>query len=145
MRIRFARRCIRTSTNKEKLQHTAILPAWKQFCACTGATLHRRDALWAAALQTAIARRSGDSGAVQKHWYTAMEVLAEYSVDLFTLLPLGELWVAAARMRLVDRMQHTLTEAFTLLDSLGNPACYCLFPTDRPLTHTELVGCVCSV
>lgn len=85
-------------------------------------TLHRRDALWAAALATAIARRSGDSGAVQKHWYAAMEVLAEYSVDLFSLLPLGELWVAAARMRQVDRLQHTLTEAFALLSSLGNPA-----------------------
>ena len=85
------------------------------------ATLHRRDALWAAALQTAIARRSGDSGAVQKHWYAAMEVLAEYSMDLFSLLPLGELWVAAARMRQVDRLQHTLTEAFALLESLGNP------------------------
>jgi len=83
--------------------------------------LHRRDALWASALQTAIARRTGDSGAVQKHWYAAAEVLAEYSVDLFSLLPLGELWVAAARMRQVDRLQHTLDEAFALLDSLGNP------------------------
>jgi DNA-binding CsgD family transcriptional regulator len=83
--------------------------------------LHRRDALWAAALQTAIARRSGDSGAVQKHWYAAAEVLAEYSMDLFSLLPLGELWVAAARMRQVDRLQHPLTEAFALLESLGNP------------------------
>jgi hypothetical protein len=26
-----------------------------------------------------------------------------------------------------------------ILDSLGAPACYCLFPTDRPLTHAELV------
>lgn len=83
--------------------------------------LHRRDALWASALQTAIARRGGDSGAVQKHWYAAAEVLAEYSMDLFSLLPLGELWVAAARMRQVDRLQHTLDEAFALLDSLGNP------------------------
>ena len=89
--------------------------------AAAEASLHRRDALWAAALQTAIARRSGDSGAVQKHWYAAMEVLAEYSMDLFSLLPLGELWVAAARMRQVDRLQHTLAEAFALLESLGNP------------------------
>jgi DNA-binding CsgD family transcriptional regulator len=89
--------------------------------ASADASLHRRDALWAAALQTAIARRSGDSGAVQKHWYAAMEVLAEYSMDLFSLLPLGELWVAAARMRQVDRLQHTLAEAFALLESLGNP------------------------
>jgi DNA-binding CsgD family transcriptional regulator len=89
--------------------------------ASADASLHRRDALWAAALQTAIARRSGDRGAVQKHWYAAMEVLAEYSMDLFSLLPLGELWVAAARMRQVDRLQHTLAEAFALLESLGNP------------------------
>ena len=85
------------------------------------ATLHRRDALWAAALQTGIARRTGDSGAVGKHWFAAMEVLAEYSMDLFSLLPLGELWVAAARLRQVDRLQHTLGEAFALLESLGNP------------------------
>ncbi len=42
-------------------------------------------------------------------------------MDLFSLLPLGELWVAAARMRQVDRLQHTLSEAFALLESLGNP------------------------
>jgi DNA-binding CsgD family transcriptional regulator len=87
----------------------------------SGTELHRRDALWAAALQTAIARRSGDSGAMQMHWYAAMEVLAEYSVDLFALLPLGELWVAAARLRQVDRIQHTLDDAFALLTALGDP------------------------
>ncbi|KUI26985.1 helix-turn-helix transcriptional regulator [Mycobacterium sp. IS-1496] len=86
-----------------------------------GTDLHRRDALWAAALQTAIARRSGDSGAMQMQWYSAMEVLAEYSVDLFALLPLGELWVAAARLRQVERLQHTLDEAFALLAALGDP------------------------
>src|SRR5882757_9053550 len=98
------------------------LPAAATDVAATAdAALHRRDALWAAALQTAIARRSGDSGAVQRYWYAAVEVLAEYSMDLFSLLPLGELWVAAARMRQVDRLQHSLTEAFALLESLGNP------------------------
>ncbi len=51
-----------------------------------------------------------------------MEVLAEYSVDLFALLPLGELWVAAARMRQVGQLRHQLEQAFALLDSLGNPA-----------------------
>ena len=29
-----------------------------------------------------------------------------------------------------------------ILDALGTPACYCLFPADRPLTHGELVACV---
>ena len=104
-----------------RMQDGQLSAAAADVAATAATTLHRRDALWAAALQTAIARRSGDSGAVQKHWYAAMEVLAEYSVDLFSLLPLGELWVAAARMRQVDRLQHTLTEAFELLESLGDP------------------------
>ncbi|OHT93201.1 isoniazid response ATPase/transcriptional regulator IniR [Mycobacterium syngnathidarum] len=86
-----------------------------------GEDLHRRDALWAAALRTAIARRSGDSGAVQKYWYAAVEVLAEYSIDLFSLLPLGELWVAGARMRQVDRLEHALAESWELLAALGTP------------------------
>lgn len=85
------------------------------------ATLHRRDALWAAALHTGVARRAGDSGAMQKHWYSAMEVLAESSTDVFALLPLGELWIAAARMRQVDRLQHAIDGAFALLAELGDP------------------------
>lgn len=82
---------------------------------------HRRDALWTAALRTALARRGGDSGALQKHWYAAMEVLVEYSVDLFSLLPLGELWVASARLGQQDRLTSALEQAFGLLKSLGDP------------------------
>ena len=29
-----------------------------------------------------------------------------------------------------------------ILDALAAPACYCLFPADRPIDHTELVGCI---
>ena len=105
-----------------KMQDGQLPSASADVDAVGSAGLHRRDALWAAALQTAIARRSGDTGALQKHWYAAMEVLAEYYVDLFSLLPLGELWVAAARMRQVDQLRHALDQAFALLDALGNPA-----------------------
>ncbi len=104
-----------------RMQDGQLAAATADAASAGEASLHRRDALWAAALNTAIARRSGDGGGVQKHWYAAMEVLAEYSVDLFSLLPLGELWVAAARMRQVDRLQHALDEAFALLESLGSP------------------------
>ena len=100
------------------------------------AGLHRRDALWAAALQTAIARRSGDTGALQKHWYAGMEVLAEYSIDLFALLPLGELWVGAARIRQVEQVRHALDQAFTLLESLGKHR-YFLRYTTRGLTDEQ--------
>jgi DNA-binding CsgD family transcriptional regulator len=88
--------------------------------------LHRRDALWMAALQTAIARRSGDSGALSKHFFTGLDVLAEYSVDLFCLLPLGELWVAAARLRQTDRLSYALDQAFGLLTALGQPPAWSL-------------------
>jgi hypothetical protein len=29
-----------------------------------------------------------------------------------------------------------------ILDTLARPACYCLFPADRPLTHAQLLECV---
>jgi hypothetical protein len=29
-----------------------------------------------------------------------------------------------------------------ILDCMKAPAGYCLFPTDRPLTHAELVNCI---
>ncbi|OBA59189.1 helix-turn-helix transcriptional regulator [Mycobacterium sp. 1100029.7] len=104
-----------------KMQDGQLSAASADVAALDTVGLHRRDALWAAALQTAIARRSGDTGALHKHWYAGMEVLAEYSVDLFALLPLGELWVAAARMGQVDQLRHALGLAFGLLESLGNP------------------------
>lgn len=51
-----------------------------------------------------------------------MEVLAEYSLDLFALLPLGELWVAAARLQQLDQLRQPLAEAFGLPRAAGNPA-----------------------
>ena len=104
-----------------KLLDGQLVSASADLAAISDTDLHRRDALWAAALRTGIARRSGDTGAVQTHWFAAMEVLAEYAVDLYSLLPLGELWVAAARLRQVERLQHVLDEAFELLERLGNP------------------------
>lgn len=91
--------------------------------------LHGRDALWAAALRTAIARRGGDAGALATHWFAGMDVLAEYSVDLFSLLPLGELWMAAARLRQQERLAPALEQAFGLLAALGRP------PVWTPLLH----------
>lgn len=41
-----------------------------------------------------------------------------------------------------DRGFDVPNEYQVVLDSLGVPACYCLFPIDRPLTHSELVECI---
>ncbi|HTY28815.1 MAG TPA: isoniazid response ATPase/transcriptional regulator IniR, partial [Mycobacterium sp.] len=78
-----------------KMQDGQLSGASSDLAVIDDSRLQRRDALWAAALRTALARRGGDTGALHKHWYAAMEVLAEYSIDLYSLLPLGELWMAA--------------------------------------------------
>ncbi|CAJ1509491.1 isoniazid response ATPase/transcriptional regulator IniR [[Mycobacterium] burgundiense] len=109
-----------------KMQDGQLTAAAAEVAALPGPELHRRDALWWTALQAALARRNGDTGALQQHWYAAIEVLSEYSVDLFSLLPLGELWVAGVRMRQEDRLAHPLDQAFGLLSDLGNPVAWSL-------------------
>ena len=92
----------------------------------TSGELRGRDALWAAALRAGIARRGGDAGALATHWATGVEVLAEYSIDLFALLPLGELWMAGARLRQQDRIVANIENGFGVLASLGNPVSWAL-------------------
>jgi hypothetical protein len=41
-----------------------------------------------------------------------------------------------------DRGFEAPNDRQLILDCMGTPACYCLFPADRPLTHAELVACV---
>lgn len=109
-----------------KMQDGHLAGAAAEAAGVASSGLHRRDALWAAALHTGLARRNGDAGALQTHWSVAMDVLAEYSIDLYSLLPLGELWVAAARLRQVDRLAHPVEQAFEVLSALGNPSAWSL-------------------
>lgn len=85
------------------------------------ASVQYRDELFLGALRVGIARRSSDFGALSMAWADVQEVVGEHSPDLFTLLPLGELWVAAARMNDTVRMQPLMTEAHDLLERLGEP------------------------
>jgi hypothetical protein len=41
-----------------------------------------------------------------------------------------------------DNGYEAPNERQLILDCMGPRPCYCLFPTDRPLSHAELVGCV---
>jgi DNA-binding CsgD family transcriptional regulator len=109
-----------------KMQDGHLPSAGAEVALVPATGLHRRDALWAAALRTGLARRNGDAGALQTHWSAAMDVLTEYTVDLYSLLPLGELWVAAARLRQADRLTHPLAQAFGVLSSLGDPVAWSL-------------------
>jgi DNA-binding CsgD family transcriptional regulator len=81
-----------------------------------------RDELLAAALEVALARRTGDLAALMPAWGRAREAIVRHPVDLFVLQPLGELAVAAARLRETSWVRPHLDEAAALLDRLGKPA-----------------------
>ncbi|MGY1785232.1 LuxR C-terminal-related transcriptional regulator [Geodermatophilus sp. SYSU D00698] len=89
--------------------------------AVEGGALEPRDELFLQALEVGLARRSSDVPALVRAWVRAREAVVRHPVDLFTLLPLGELVVAAARLRDGDRLRSHLTEAQALLARLGDP------------------------
>ncbi|TYC23989.1 LuxR family transcriptional regulator [Micromonospora sp. MP36] len=84
--------------------------------------LESRDLLLASALRLGIARRNSDLGALHQGWGPALEAVVRHPVDLFTLLPLGELAVVGARLGDLGRLEPYLREAWLLLDRLGGPA-----------------------
>lgn len=86
------------------------------------AGLEPRDEFVAAALEVAIARRTGDLAALMPAWARAREAIVRHPVDLFVLQQLGELAIAAARLRETSWIRPHLDEAAALLDRLGNPA-----------------------
>ncbi|WP_068154519.1 LuxR C-terminal-related transcriptional regulator [Rhodococcus phenolicus] len=80
-----------------------------------------RDLLFLHGLRVGAARRSGDSGRLLAEWEAAQGVVAAYSVDLVSLLPLGELWLAAVRVGDAPRISHLVGQARDLLAALGEP------------------------
>jgi DNA-binding CsgD family transcriptional regulator len=83
--------------------------------------LAARDRLLLHALEAGLARRTDDRPALVRAWKQAREALLHVSVDLYSLLPLGELLVTSARLRDTTRMAPHLAEAWSLLARLGNP------------------------
>jgi DNA-binding CsgD family transcriptional regulator len=82
---------------------------------------HGRDQLLAWALRIGLSRRASDLVGLRSAWPDACHALIGQPVDLFTLLPLGELTVAAARLGEQHRVAGHLAEADTLLAGLGDP------------------------
>jgi DNA-binding CsgD family transcriptional regulator len=80
-----------------------------------------RDQLFASALQVGLSRRASDLIGLRSAWPDACHALIGQPVDLFTLLPLGELTVAAARLGEQHRVAGQLAEAEMLLAGLGDP------------------------
>jgi DNA-binding CsgD family transcriptional regulator len=81
-----------------------------------------RDLVFAAALRIGLARRMSDQVGLRAAWPFAAQTLIAQPVDLFTLLPLGEIVVAAARLGEHRQVQPALAAADELLHRLGEPA-----------------------
>ncbi|NLE81844.1 MAG: helix-turn-helix transcriptional regulator [Rhodococcus sp.] len=82
----------------------------------------QRDLLFVHALRVGLARRGGEYPDLLQAWSDARSVIAEYSVDLLSLLPLGELWLAAVRVGDAPLIAHLVDQAGDLLRALGDPA-----------------------
>lgn len=80
-----------------------------------------RDRLLLSALEVAIARRDDDAPGLARAWHKAREVVLHVPVDLFSLLPISELVVAALQMREPGRLDGHLADAWQLLGRLGDP------------------------
>jgi DNA-binding CsgD family transcriptional regulator len=95
--------------------------AFTEVSAVTTCALPHREALLSSAIRVGLARRRGDAGALLAAWRDAQHVVAEVEVDLFSLLPLGELWLAAVRLDDAARVAHLVDRARALLADLGEP------------------------
>jgi len=80
-----------------------------------------RDEFLCAALEVGLARRSSEVHDLVLAWERAREAMLHTSVDLYSLLPWGELMITAARLRETRRVSHYLDEAWKLLRQLGEP------------------------
>lgn len=80
-----------------------------------------RNRLVLAGLRSGIARRTTDKAATVRAWTEATRCLGRVEPDLFALLALGELNIAAVRMREPDALATDLDRAHQLLENLGSP------------------------
>jgi DNA-binding CsgD family transcriptional regulator len=80
-----------------------------------------REEFLLASLELGLARRGGEVHELVLAWDRAREAMMHVSVDLYSLLPWGEVLITAARLRESHRVSHYLQGAWDLLERLGNP------------------------
>ncbi|GHG47751.1 MULTISPECIES: helix-turn-helix transcriptional regulator [Amycolatopsis] len=89
--------------------------------AVAGRPLEARDELFFATLELGLARRASDLVGLQRSWNRAYQASMRQQTDLFTLLPLGELAIAAARTGAFAKLSGQFERAHSLLARLGEP------------------------
>ena len=83
--------------------------------------LEARDELFFATLELGLARRASDLVGLQRSWNRAYQASMRQQTDLFTLLPLGELAIAAARTGAFAKLSGQFERAHGILARLGEP------------------------
>lgn len=83
--------------------------------------LEARDELFFATLELGLARRASDLVGLQRSWDRAYQASMRQQTDLFTLLPLGELAIAAARTGAHAKLARQLERAHEMLGRLDSP------------------------
>jgi DNA-binding CsgD family transcriptional regulator len=87
-----------------------------------GRPLAARDRLLADAVELGLVRRNGQPSELAPVWQRAQESLLRVQVDLFTVVPLGEFAVCAARVGDFAAVRSQLAQAERMLADLGSPA-----------------------
>ncbi|WP_454199805.1 LuxR C-terminal-related transcriptional regulator [Nocardia sp. Marseille-Q1738] len=105
---------------------TAMLGGDERAAAATVAALDHaeldvRDRLLAHGVTVGLARRSGDHTALARAWQAAYPLFDDVQADLLSVLPIGELWLAAIRMRDERRITPLVDAALALLRRLDEP------------------------
>ncbi|MFK0003831.1 LuxR C-terminal-related transcriptional regulator [Paenarthrobacter sp. NPDC090522] len=98
-----------------------------------------RDRFLRAALELGLARRSGEVHQLVLAWDHAREAMMHVSVDLYSLLPWGEVLITAARLRETGRVAHYLQGAWELLDRLESPVLWSV-PLHWAAVQAALLG-----
>ncbi|WP_191966649.1 helix-turn-helix transcriptional regulator [Microbacterium testaceum] len=103
-------------------EHAAEADAALRAATAGGRTLSARDRLLADAVELGLVRRNGQPSELAPVWHRAQDSLLRVQIDLFTLVPLGEFALAAAKLGEYPAVRRQVEQAERLLDDLGQPA-----------------------
>lgn len=103
----------------------------------TGGLLAPRERLLADALNVALTRRYADATALGPVWRNARESLLRARFDVYSLLPLAELSVSAARLGDMERVRAHLDDGFASVERLGSPPVWS--------SHLHWAGLHCAI
>jgi DNA-binding CsgD family transcriptional regulator len=87
----------------------------------TAGAISPRDRLLAEAIRVGLARRYSDASGLAAAWRAAQETILRTQFDLFSILPLAEFAVAAARVGDSARMHGHVARAAADMARLGSP------------------------